>query len=77
MANIWERITTNSALPIAPGTTFFNHLMNQVPGTLQLFGAMEVKIMPDLVAKLEEDLNAKLEAEAVAQLGNTIIAEID
>lgn len=32
MATVWETVTGNSTLPIAPGTTFFDHLNNQQAG---------------------------------------------
>lgn len=57
MANLWEIVTGNSSLPVAPGNTFWDHLNNQQGGgNVYLTGGLDVSVELD-----ETDVDMLLE----------------
>lgn len=72
----WDILLSNSTVT-APSIAWV-HLNNQGCGSgiLQVFGQMEVVLMPELDAQLDSDLVVVLESELITELEPELVTEV-
>jgi hypothetical protein len=71
MATLWDIVTGNSTLPVAPGNTFWDHINNQQAG-----GGAPGGVLPVFYREIILEEIVPVQIELVAQPGELVIEEL-
>ncbi|MEJ1365625.1 MAG: hypothetical protein RPU42_11160 [Candidatus Sedimenticola sp. (ex Thyasira tokunagai)] len=76
--SVWDTVTGNSSLPVAPGNTFFDHLTNQEGGgTIYVGPLLSANTIHDATADVTDDLGANVQIDILsADVGSDLSANI-
>ena len=79
MATLWETVTASSNLPIAPNTTFWDHINNQKTGgeSKTFIGSLSSSIGSTLDSSVNLTLTSNLDdLDLVSEITNQLESEV-